>query len=105
PFVLRSLYIAAGAPGTEPDCLKVPPPEGAAGASNVQQEMLAFPGADGLREGFVLGFLDCSKCQYEAISEQIDQGLRLSQQPQRFGQGPRKRDRQVVRASGYRLGG
>src|ERR1700732_2331022 len=67
PFVLMLLYIAAGAPGTA---------KGAAAASNVQQEMLALPGADDLREGLVLGFLDRRKCQYEAISEQIDPGLR-----------------------------
>src|SRR5882762_5973696 len=73
--------------------------KGAAPASDVQQQMLALPGADDLRKGLVLGFLDCRICQHEAISEQIDQRLRLAQQPQRLGQGARERDRQVVRAS------
>jgi hypothetical protein len=70
-------YIAAAARGTAlaPRC-----------RLDVQQQVLALPGTDDLREGLVLGFLDGGIGQHEAIAEQIHQRLGFAQQAQRLGQ-------------------
>src|ERR1700733_16019123 len=81
-----------------------PGPRGQGLTSNVQEQMLAFPGTDDLREGFVLGFLDRGKGQYEAIAEQVHQRLGLSQQAQGLRQSTRQGDCQIVGAARYGFG-
>src|SRR3982074_1656815 len=70
---------------------------------NVQQQVLALPGADHLQEYLVLGLLDDRERRDELIAKQLHQGLAFLEFAQRFVQRARQAERKIVRAASDRI--
>src|SRR6185503_10464309 len=68
-------------------------------ASDVEQQVLALPGADHPQERVVLALLDRGVRQHEAFAQQLDQRPALAQKSDRFLDIAREAERQVVGAA------
>ena len=79
------------------------PSRSGAGALDIQQQVLALPGADHLQEHLVLGFLDDGKRLDERLAQELHQRVAGPQLAQRLIERARQPEGQVVGTADDRI--